>query len=58
MSQGRSQTLRAGGIMPCGAEVGGEVVDRVVARGYRHPALPGRVVVRLAADSRIAASDL
>ena len=59
MSQDHSQTLRAGGIVPRDAELGdGEVVDRVVARGHRHPALPGRVVVRLAADPTVAATDI
>jgi hypothetical protein len=58
VTQDWAQTLRAGGIVPRGAEVGVEVVDRVVARGYRHPALPGRVVVRLAADPMVAAGDI
>lgn len=59
MSQDRAQTLRAGGIVPPGAEPGdGEAVDRVVARAYRHPALPGRTVVRLAAETTVAAGDI
>src|SRR5262249_12063454 len=58
VSQDRSQTLRAGGIVPRGTELGSEVVDRMVTHGYRHPALPGRAVVRLAADPTVATSDI
>jgi hypothetical protein len=58
VSRDAVQTLRAGGIVPRGAELDGAAADRVVARGYRHPALPGRVVVRLVANPTAAAGDV
>ena len=54
-----AQVLKAGGLVPVDAKVGkNEVVDTVVARAYRHPVLPGRTVVRLAAASTVAGDDL
>jgi len=54
-----SQTLRAGGLVPHDAKLSkDEAVDRVRARAYRHPVLPGRPVVRLTAESVVAGDDL
>jgi len=54
-----SQILDAGGLLPVGAKPpAGERVDTVVARGYRHPALGDRVVVRLTAEAVAAGDDL
>ncbi|HSR95499.1 MAG TPA: hypothetical protein VLM79_00460, partial [Kofleriaceae bacterium] len=54
-----SQTLKAGGLVPHNAKLGkDEPVDRVAARAYRHPVLPGRVVVRLTAESVAAGDEL
>lgn len=55
MDPGR--VLAAGGLVPVGAELGeGGAAGVVVARAYRHPALPGRTVVRLSVES-VAAGD-
>lgn len=52
-------TLKAGGLVPHSTRLGkDDAVDSVVARGYRHPALPGRVVVRLTAENVAAGDDL
>ena len=46
------QLLEAGGLVPLSAAIPAEVpTDTVDARGYRHPGLPDRVVVRLVADA-------
>lgn len=51
--------LAAGGLLPVGAAAPkGEPIDAVGARAYSHPALPGRVVVRLSPDNLAAADDL
>lgn len=51
--------LAAGGLLPIGAATPkGEPIDAVGARAYSHPALPGRVVVRLSPDNLAAADDL
>ncbi len=54
--------LEAGGLLPAGTHVEGAVdagaVEQVVARTYRHPALGGRAVVRLASDRLGQAEDL
>ena len=58
MSADQAQ-LAAGGLVPTSTKLGkGDVVDTVVARGYRHPVLPGRTVVRLVAESVTAGDDL
>jgi hypothetical protein len=54
-----SFVLDAGGLLPAGAKApGGERVTTVVARGYRHPVLGDRVVVRLTPESVAAGDDL
>jgi hypothetical protein len=54
-----TQVLDAGGLLPVGAKPpAGERVDTVVARGYRHPVLGDRVVVRLTAENVAAGDDL
>ena len=51
--------LKAGGLVPTNAKLSkDDVVDTVVARAYRHPALPGRAVVRLTAENVVAGDDL
>jgi hypothetical protein len=46
-----ARVLEAGGLVTPGSELPSDLpVDTVDARGYRHPALPDRVVVRLVAD--------
>ena len=53
------QQLKAGGLVPANAKLGkDDVVDTVVARGYRHAVLPGRVVIRLTAANVTAGDDL
>ncbi|HEY0192523.1 MAG TPA: hypothetical protein VGC42_15495, partial [Kofleriaceae bacterium] len=52
-----AEVLRPGELAPVGAEAGAPV-DPVVARAYQHPVLPGRVVVRLAAQPVTLADDL
>lgn len=53
-----ADTLRAGGLVPTTAELPAhERVDAVVARAYAHPALPGRVVIRLTAATTAAGDD-
>jgi hypothetical protein len=54
-----AQVLKAGGLVPADAKLGKEeAVDTVVARGYQHPVLPGRTIVRLTALSVVAGDDL
>ncbi|HLL22052.1 MAG TPA: hypothetical protein VK427_07970, partial [Kofleriaceae bacterium] len=54
-----SQILKAGGIVPTSAVLGkDDAVDTVVARAYSHAVLPGRIVVRLTAESVAAGDDL
>ncbi|GAA0937299.1 DNA-binding protein [Actinocorallia libanotica] len=43
-----SELLAAGAVLPLGSEGAGEQAVPLAARRYRHPALDGRVVVRLA----------
>ena len=51
MSARDETVLAAGGLLPLDASIPeGEPVDRVEARAYSHPALPGRAVVRLTAE--------
>ena len=50
-------TVRAGGIAPVGSCPKDKGSGPVAARAYAHPALPGRVVVRLEADPVAAAAD-
>ncbi len=53
------QQLAAGGLVPANAKLGtADAVDTVVARGYRHAVLPGRVVIRLTAQNVTAGDDL
>ncbi len=54
-----SEILKAGGLVPLDAKLAkAEAVDTVVARAYSHGVLPGRVVVRLTAQSVAAGDDL
>ena len=56
---GPARVLAAGGLVPAGARLGrGDAADAVIARAYRHAALPGRTVVRLAAEGVAAGDDL
>ncbi|WP_344235996.1 DNA-binding protein [Actinocorallia libanotica] len=50
--------LPAGAVLPPDAEGAGERMVPLAARGYRHPALDGRVVVRLVPADRIEGEDL
>ncbi|MBN6056089.1 DNA-binding protein [Nonomuraea sp. RK-328] len=56
-SQAR-ELLKAGAVLPPGAEGAGEGAVPLVARAYRHPGLDDRVVVRLVAEELRAAEDL
>ncbi|MDX2088097.1 MAG: hypothetical protein SFX73_09610 [Kofleriaceae bacterium] len=60
MSRSADQAqLEAGGLVPTSAKLGtDDAVDVVVARAYRHAALPGRTVVRLSAESVTTGDDL
>ncbi len=51
-----AETLAAGGLVPAGAKAAN--ADTVGARAYRHPVLPGRVVVRLTAEALAEGDDL
>jgi hypothetical protein len=54
-----AHVLRAGGLVPAKSKTGkDDAVDDVVARGYRHPVLPDRTIVRLTASGLIAGDDL
>ena len=54
-----AQVLRAGGMVPLTAAApDDEVVDVVVARGYRQPVLGDRVVVRLCSETLVSGDDL
>ncbi|MGK5530929.1 DNA-binding protein [Streptomyces sp. URMC 129] len=55
---GYEELLRAGAVLPPGTRGAGERAVPLTARGYRHPALDGRVVVRLVAEELGAAEDL
>ncbi|MFJ6656783.1 DNA-binding protein [Streptomyces sp. NPDC091377] len=50
--------LAAGAVLPPDTRDAGERAVPLTARGYRHPGLDGRVVVRLVADELGAAEDL
>ncbi|WP_059010441.1 hypothetical protein [Streptomyces specialis] len=52
------ELLRAGAVLPPGTQDAGERAVPLTARGYRHPALDDRVVVRLVAAELGAAEDL
>ncbi|MGN6104894.1 MAG: hypothetical protein ACTHU0_07315 [Kofleriaceae bacterium] len=57
--QAAIEQLDAGGLVPVGARLEGrEVLDTVVARAFGHRVLPGRVVVRLSAESLAAGDEL
>src|SRR5690606_30907438 len=59
MSARDETVLAAGGLLPLDASIPeGEPVNRVEARAYSQPALPGRAVVRLTAENLAAAADL
>ncbi|MER5863000.1 DNA-binding protein [Kitasatospora sp. NPDC002040] len=53
-----AQLLLAGAVLPPGTEGAGERAVALTARGYRHPGLDGRVVVRLVPGELGAAEDL
>ncbi|WP_106400167.1 DNA-binding protein [Actinocorallia populi] len=50
--------LPRGAVLPLGTEGAGERLAPLAARGYRHPALAGRVVVRLVPAEQIEGADL
>ncbi|MFF4653228.1 DNA-binding protein [Streptomyces sp. NPDC001380] len=53
-----AELLGAGAVLPPGTGGAGERAVPLTARGYRHPALEGRTVVRLVAQELGAAEDL
>ncbi|MEV0198452.1 hypothetical protein [Nonomuraea sp. NPDC050691] len=52
------ELLKAGAVLPPGAEGAGEGAVPLVTRAFRHPGLDDRVVVRLVAEELRAAEDL
>jgi hypothetical protein len=50
--------LEAGGLLPITTTVDAGATEQIVARAYRHPALAGRLVIRLASDRLGEAEDL
>ncbi len=54
-----AEQLAAGGLVPTSTKLGAaDQVDVVVARAYRHPALPSRTVIRLVAEGVVAGDEL